>query len=282
MGKQEQWNYFLKNKGEWQGSFTRLAQDGSLEEAIPSVLTLQSDNSDHQIRLVLRRFPPGQGVDEQQLVFPPLPSDLVFAASGAFSQGSTSVAPVNTFGAELSLIDCDRRVRLVPIYFDRELQRMTLIREVRVGTTASFSPEVLVLSELLGTWRGQGVTVFPDYQESKPFTNELTIEKVGPGQIQQTLQLGDRILSSSAQLTGDRLLFNEGEVPMQVFLLPGGITANLPMHIQENKAFILEVGWLIEPNKRQRLIRQFNAQHLLTGVTLMTETRLEEVTVDPN
>jgi hypothetical protein len=40
------------------------------------------------------------------------------------------------------------------------------------------------------------------------------------------------------------------------------------------QSFFLEVGWLITPTQRQRLIRRYNAQGGWESLTLVTETKL--------
>jgi hypothetical protein len=103
-----QWQNFLRNLGEWRGSFTTIATDGTLRESTPSVLTLESDDDGQLVRFGLRRWPagmtiapgggPGEGAGEPSRAmvqdYRNLGRQVVFFDSGAFNKGSLQVAPV--------------------------------------------------------------------------------------------------------------------------------------------------------------------------------------------
>ena len=57
-----QWQNFMRNLGEWRGSFTTVTADGTLRESTPSVLTLKSDDNDQLVRFGLRRWPAGMAI----------------------------------------------------------------------------------------------------------------------------------------------------------------------------------------------------------------------------
>jgi hypothetical protein len=59
-----------------------------------------------------------------------------------------------------------------------------------------------------------------------------------------------------------------------VLLLPDGASATCPLTLTPRQSFFLEVGWLITPTQRQRLIRRYNAQGGWESLTLVTETKL--------
>jgi hypothetical protein len=44
--------------------------------------------------------------------------------------------------------------------------------------------------------------------------------------------------------------------------------------MQLRQSFILEVGWLIEPNLRQRMIRSYSDKGEWVSLTLVTERRV--------
>jgi len=69
-------------------------------------------------------------------------------------------------------------------------------------------------------------------------------------------------------------LFDSSPLPVQVLLLPDGASANCPLHIQPGHSFVLETGWLLEPQRRQRLIRSYNSQGQWTSLTLVNETKI--------
>ena len=43
--------------------------------------------------------------------------------------------------------------------------------------------------------------------------------------------------------------------------------------LEKGEAFFVEFAWLVEPNKRLRLIRQYDQQGRWINVTLMTESK---------
>src|SRR6476469_5766348 len=149
-----QWECLLQNLGEWQGSFTRLSPQGEVLEDTPTITTLEGLNNNQTIRQSIRRFYPSQEVQEQVLEYSSLARSVMFFENGAFSQGSIQWGPFSEFGAELGLIDGDRRLRLVQLYNrDSQFDKITLIREKLAGTN---SPERshLSLDQLLGEWQG--------------------------------------------------------------------------------------------------------------------------------
>ena len=107
-----QWQNFLRNLGEWRGSFTNIAADGTMGAASPSVLTLDHDEENRLVRFGLRRWPegapmdpaggPGEGAPEPTRVMEQEVRSLgrqgVFFDSGTFNKGSLQVAPNTIFG----------------------------------------------------------------------------------------------------------------------------------------------------------------------------------------
>lgn len=273
-----QWNYFLKNLGQWQGSFTRLSPLGEVIEDVKSVLTLEGLNNNNTVRLLLQRFPKNQPPHELKLEFTSLNRSLLFCETGAFSQGSIQWSPFSNFGAELSLIDSERRLRLVQLYDSNgQLDQLTLIREKLAGTNAPEKP-FLTLEQLLGKWQGEATTIYPDWHCSDPYPTELIIERSQADRILQQLTYGEgdqsSTITSSAIIDGSRLLFEQNNPPIQILLLPDGASSNCPVEIKSGQSFVLEVGWLITPKKRQRIIRQYNEKGEWVSLTLVKEFKL--------
>ena len=86
-----QWQNFLRNLGEWRGSFTTIGADGSLRDSSPSVLTLASEDEDRLVRFGLKRWPAGTATvkDRRQSASPRTPHRSIRPAS-RLASGSTS------------------------------------------------------------------------------------------------------------------------------------------------------------------------------------------------
>jgi len=79
-----------------------------------------------------------------------------------------------------------------------------------------------------------------------------------------------RNITSEASIQGSRLSFDSDT---QILLLPDGASATSPLQVKGGQAFFLEVGWLIAPQKRQRLIRAYSDKGEWISLTLVTEQR---------
>jgi hypothetical protein len=272
-----QWECFLNNIGEWQGSFTRVSLQGEILEDTPSILLLESLNDERDARLTLRRFSGGE-VNEIVLEYNPssMARKVLFFETGAFSQGSLQWTPFTEFGAELALVDRDRsrRLRLVQL-FDREsqLDSLTLIRERLADTNTPENP-TLTVENLLGEWQGEAITIYPDGQPSDTYPTNMRLRQEGAELIQE-LTFGSttstRTITSHAKIDGKVLHFDRGTLPVRVLLLPDGSSATFPVKINSRTPFFLEAGWLLKPNLRQRLIRNYNETGEWISLTLVTE-----------
>jgi hypothetical protein len=272
-----QWECFLNNIGEWHGSFTRVSLQGEILEDTPSILLLESLNGDRDARLTLRRFSGGE-VNEIVLEYNPssMARKVLFFETGAFSQGSLQWAPFTEFGAELALVDRDRsrRLRLVQL-FDRESQlgSLTLIRERLAGTNTPENP-ILTVEQLLGEWQGEAITIYPDGQPPDTYPTRMKLQQEGAELIQE-LTFGSststRTITSRAKIDEKVLHFDRGTLPVRVLLLPDGASATFPVKINSRTPFFLEAGWLLQPNLRQRLIRNYNETGEWISLTLVTE-----------
>ncbi len=273
-----QWECLLQNLGEWQGSFTRFSPQGELIEDTPTVVSFEGLNNNQTMRQIVRRFPANQPPDEKILEYSSLGRSILLFENGAFSNGSVQFAPFSEFGAELGLISGECRLRLVQLFNENsQLDRITLIRERLAGTTTAERPP-LTVDDLVGEWQGEAVTIYPDWRSPDKYPTGLQITKNGENQISQQLTIyqgnSSRIISSSAKIKGSILCFDSGSHPIQVLLLPDGASSTSPQQIKAGEAFFLEVGWLLQPNLRQRLIRRYDDKGGWSSLTLVTEHRV--------
>lgn len=235
-----QWQNFLRNLGEWRGSFTTIGADGSIRDSSPSVLTLEAEDEDRLVRFGLRRWPAGTaiapgggpaegaGAPSRAITqdYRTLGRQVVFFASGAFNKGSLQVAPNTAFGGEFGFIGPNRRHRLVELYDEAgRFDQLVLIREFRAGSGAAECAPTTA-DQLLGTWTGQTATISADWPE--PDTGDCRLE-IGPREID----------------------------PLR--LLPDGGFCRLPAQISHREAFMVEGGWLPAPGRMERLIRRYDA-----------------------
>jgi hypothetical protein len=225
-----QWQNFLRNEGEWRGSFASLHADGSLQSETLSLLCLTREDEGRLVRFRLRRYGP-EGRDapptsdfEQE--YRSLGRQVVFFDTGAFSKGSMQVAPANTFGVETGFVAGDRRHRLVQLYAAAgQADQLVLIREFRLGTAAVEQP-ALCAEALLGSWQGQAATVTADWPEAELSPCQVTL---GPADVQACVLLAD-----------------------------GGYSRR-PARVSHRQPFTVEAGWLRQPGQLERLIRSYDA-----------------------
>lgn len=242
------WQNFLGNLGEWRGSFTGIAADGTLLDSTPSVLTLAGEEDDRLVRFGLRRWPadtpmaagggPVEGAGEPSRAieqeYRSLGRQVVFFPSGTFCKGSLQVAPNTVFGGEFGFIHADRRHRLVLLYdASGTFEQLVLIREFRAGSGAAECPPAST-DQLLGRWNGQAATISADWPE--------------PDHADCHLELGP------AELEGLRLQ-------------PDGGFCRLPERVSHREAFELEGGWLPAPGRMERLIRRYDASGAWVSAT---------------
>lgn len=282
-----QWECLLQNLGEWEGSFTHLSPQGEQLKDTPSLVSLDALNDNQTIRQTIRFFPPNQPTEEKVLEYSSLNRSTLFFTNGAFSQGSMQWGPFSEFGAELGLIEGNRRLRLVQLFNkNSQLEQLTLIREHKAGEDSKTLPE-LTLEQLLGEWQGEAVTIYPDWrsrsvdeaQSPTTYPTQLKLYRQESNRIEQQLTFGTgaavRTITSSAIINGQILNFDQGSLPVQVLFLPDGASCNCPLQVKPGHFFVLEVGWLLEPNRRQRLIRSYSDKGEWISLTLVKEERLK-------
>jgi hypothetical protein len=93
-------------------------------------------------------------------------------------------------------------------------------------------------------------------------------------ELTQKLTFSQYTITSSATITNSMLDFEKSKPPVRVLLLPDGASVTFPLVIEGNSPFFLEIGWLIEPLVRQRLIRRYNAKGEWESLTFVEEKRL--------
>ncbi len=257
------WDNFVKNLGEWPGSFTDISPTGELLSATSSILSLEKiENEPPLVRLRLRRYsddsysePP---VSDYAQVYQTIGRQNVFFDNGSFSKGTIQLAPFSEFGAEYGFVSEDRRWRCVQL-FDTEhnFMKLVLIREFRSGSAATERP-LLTVDQLIGQWDGQAVTAYADLRNPDINTTYLEISRINGDRLEQKLSWGDRTITTTARIAGDKLCFEDGENPREILLLPDGGSSNVPLQIQRHAPFFVEAGWLLAANERQRLMRSYN------------------------
>ena len=272
------WNNFLKNLGEWRGSFTRISLEGEILDSTPSILTLEGLEENQLVRFRLRRFAQGNYDSEpsQDYVqdYRSVGNQIIFFETGAFSKGPFQFAPFSQFGAEYGFVAGDRRLRFVQLYDqDGNLSSLTLIREFRQGSNAQERPN-LSLEQLLGTWEGTAEIVYPDWTPSESLSTRLEIQKINGDRLQHKLSFGQHTITSIARIDENKLIFEDGATPRQILLLPDGTSTNAPLKLELRTSFFVEVGWLVEPNERQRLIRSYNEKGQWVHSTFVRERKI--------
>lgn len=276
-----QWDCFLKNLGEWHGSFTRLSPQGEEINDTPTLVTFEGLNDNQDVHQVVRYLPPNEPSRDVVVDYNcnSLNRSILFFENGAFCQGSMQWTPYSTFGGEFGIIDNDfgdgtRRLRMVILYdSSSKLEKVVLIREKLPHSNILERP-VLTGASLLGEWQGEAVTLYADLRNPSKFSSYLKIQQKDSNYIEQTLSFGDRTISSTAKLEGNKLLFEDGKLPIQITLLPDGASCNCPLEVKLGQNFVLEMGWLLQPNIRQRIIRSYNESGNWVSCTLVTEQKV--------
>jgi hypothetical protein len=259
-----QWDNFLRNLGEWRGSFCSLNADGLLIDTTPSILTLEQAQEERLVRFRLRRYGAGgygsAPSSDYSQDYRSLGRQVVFFETGSFSKGTLQLAPASVFGAEFGFVAGDRRHRLVQLHSpEGAFERLVLIREFRAGTAASERPP-LEWGNLLGPWSGQAATITADWPEPQLCGCVLQIERGDDDQIQIRTQLGGR---EEVDGGGARLM-----------LLPDGGYSLTPTQVSHRQALVVEAGWLPAPQRLERLIRRYDASGAWLSSTQIIATAL--------
>ncbi|AFZ46837.1 hypothetical protein Cyast_0865 [Cyanobacterium stanieri PCC 7202] len=269
-----QWERLLKNRGVWLGSFTQFSPRGELIKDTPTRIQLEGLHEDKTIRLTVTRL--GQDTPPHVNEFTYLNRSIFLFEEGHFSKGTLQFSPFSTFGAEFGFVKGDsegiccasRRLRMVQLFDkDSNFEQATLIREFREGTPKK-EREKLSLDQLIGKWQGEAVTLYPDWREPEKYPTQLILEQMGD-RLKQTLKTPQLEFNSSAIIENNALTFPDSNI--RTVLLPDGASLTVPLKIIHRQPFFLECGWLIEPNQRLRIIRNYDETGAWQSVTLVTE-----------
>ncbi|MFQ6538478.1 MULTISPECIES: DUF3598 family protein [Aphanothece] len=272
-----QWDNFLRNLGEWHGSFADLDIQGSVLRSTPSILSLEASEEGRCVHFRLRRF--GQGgtdtppTSDHRQDYRSLGRQVVFFETGAFAKGSLQIAPRTRSGAEYGFVGPDRRLRLVQLHGeDGRFESLVLIREFRAGGNAPERPP-LELDQLVGTWQGQAATVEADWPEPTLSPCASRIERCGGDQVRILTTIGSDQTERQGSLQGRTIRF-DGPAPELLNLLPDGGSSRVPLQVSHREAFSVEAGWLSSPTERQRLIRRYNDRGEWVSASHLIETRV--------
>ncbi len=269
-----QWAALFKNVGEWHGSFTRLSPAGEVLADVRSIVSLTGTNENRTMRQVVTKYEANQPT-ELVLEYDSLGRGVLFHDNGAFSQGSMQWAPYSQFGAEFGLIDRDRRLRLVQLYDrDSKIDTLTLIRE-RLLTSQTAERPQLSIDQLLGTWHGETTTIYADLRNPTTYNSQLQLSLGNPDELVQELSFDGRQIKSTGIIRDNLITFTQGDSIVRVLMLSDGASATCPIQIIPRQPFILEVGWLLAPDLRQRLIRIYDAKGEWISLTLVVERKVD-------
>jgi hypothetical protein len=100
------------------------------------------------------------------------------------------------------------------------------------------------------------------------------VKKMSDERLQQHLSFDNQNITSTARIEGNTLHFETGAIPRQILLLPDGASSNTPLQVKLRQPFWVEVGWLVEKNERQRLIRSYNEKGEWVSATHVIERRV--------
>jgi Domain of unknown function (DUF3598) len=272
-----QWECVLQNLGEWQGSFTRLSPLGEEIENIPSLISLTGVDENRSIHLALTRYyPDPEGIlqpQEMAFDFSEPSAGAIFFETGAFSEGSPYLRMGAPGGAEFAFRHENRRLRSI-LQFDADgsLFRLTLIREGRVGTIAPERPP-LDLAGWLGVWQGEAVTLFPGSTQTVELPTTQTVVLNDDQTVTLSRSIGSQVTESTLTIVSKSDRTRLTNQSTQVILLPDAAYALCPTQIEPGVSIALEVGWSIEPNVRQRLIRTYTDRGEWLSLTFITESK---------
>jgi len=257
-----QWDNFLRNQGEWRGTFTSLGPDAQVLQTTATILNLEQGDEERLVHFRLRRFANGdlngEPSRDNREDYRALGRQVVFFGSGSFCKGTLQVAPGTVFGGEFGFIHGDRRHRLVQLHHeDGSFDQLVLIREWRTGHDEPERP-ALQLDHLIGSWVGQAQRISADWPEPDSFDGQLEVQRLDDGAVQWRSQAGDQIHTHRLQGEEPVLAMDGGSHPQRFTLLADGGYHLGPHQVSHREPFSVEAGWLIAPNHLERLVRRFD------------------------
>jgi len=264
-----QWDNFLRNLGEWRGSFSNLDATGAVVESTPSILTLERGEEERLVHFRLRRFANGDlnGEPSRDMTeaYRNLGRQVVFFDSGTFCKGRLQVAPGTPFGGEFGFIQGDRRHRLVQLHNDNgDFTNLVLIREFRAGSDAQEYP-ALSLDQLRGRWSGTAATISADWPE--PERADCHFEVSGDGEY--SLHIDTQTGATSECVEAGR-----SDPSRQLTWMADGGYHLTPRHVDHRSAFAVEAGWLTAADRLERLIRHYDSTGAWTSATQIVASRV--------
>ena len=272
-----QWDNFLRNLGEWRGSFDSLDTNGNVVESTPSILSLEQGAEERLVHFRLRRFADGnlngEPSRDMREDYRSLGRQVVFFDSGTFCKGSLQVAPGTAFGGEFGFVHGDRRHRLVQLHNEAgAFQQLVLIREQRAGSNAAEQPR-LTASQLQGSWEGEAATISADWPVPSISRCRFTIS----GESDDRLQIQTELEGSSATVQGrtaaaGATAAEAGEELRLTWMADGGFHLT-PLQVSHRAAFAVEAGWLAAPGRLERLIRRYDASGAWLSATQIIAAR---------
>jgi Domain of unknown function (DUF3598) len=263
-----QWLRLLKNVGSWQGSFTQFSANGALIKDTPTLINLEGFNDNKTIKLTVNRLNNNEPPHVSEFTY--LNRNIFLFEDGHFCKGSQQFSPFSIFGTEFGFFADDRRLRMVQLWdYNSNLEQVTLIREFRANGNGVERLH-LSIEQLEGQWQGEAITLYPDWRNSEPYTTNLIIKKEGDRVI-QTLKTPELDMTSQGKIDNNTITFSENNQDIRVLLLPDGASSTTPLKMENRQSFFVECAWLIKPNKRLRLIRQYDKTGAWINVTLVTE-----------
>ncbi len=273
-----QWQCFLKNLGEWHGSFTRISTKGEEIEDTPTIVAFTSKDNNQSVQQLVRRLPPNQPPQDKFFEYKSFGRNILFFENGAFSIGATTFNNFSPLWAELGLINGDHRLRLVQIFSqNHSIDRLTLIREKLPESKGDQRPQ-LTWKKLLGEWQGEATTLYCDLRNPEHCKTSLKVSQNSDNQLLQELSFTTpssvQNIKSVARIDGSILHFDAGKTARRILLLPDGASANFPLEVKLGEPFFLELGWLLENNHRQRMIRSYSAEGEWVSLTLVEEYKV--------
>jgi hypothetical protein len=271
-----QWDNFLRNLGEWHGSFASLNAEAEIVDCSPSILILEQGAEDRLVHFRLRRYGEGGSgavpTREVQQEYRSLGRQVVFFDSGSFCKGSLQVAPGTSFGAEFGFLMGDRRHRLVQLFSpEGHFSSQVLIREFRAGSDAPERP-ALSVDALVGEWQGDAATITADWPEPEQRSCTITIEAGAGNTLRISTISSDERTLINARGPG-RVLELEGDSPGCLQLLPDGGYSLVPRQVSHRRSFTVEAAWLPAPDRLERLIRRYDASGAWQSATHISARR---------
>lgn len=267
------WEHFFKNEGTWNGRFTRLLPDGTIDNHTPTQIVL-SRTSDTSARFEITRYPQDTEPQQQSSNFSSINRSSIFFEDGSFSKGSMQLSPFSEFGVELSVTQPDARQRLVQIFKPGgELEYLVSIRETRDGCDPDERSQ-LTLEDLVGEWRGTAIAYSPSWFIADPLETQLKVSKTSTDDVLYEWNVGTETGQVSALHDGSRLLFQQGNHPYQLLLMDNGSSSLCPQIIQRHSAFLCELGWLLDSSTRIRIIRQYQSDGSWCGQLWIREQKV--------